>query len=351
MAERRTALVIGATGTIGACLVRHLETLADWETIGVCRRPPETAGRTRYLAIDLSRPVAHADRHEALSRVTHLFYAAYADRPTFAEQTAPNAAMFVHALDAVAPLARGLEHVCLVQGAKYYGRHLGPFRTPAKEDDPRHMPPNFYFDQQDLLTARQAGKGWTWSCARPQTVPDAALGGPLNMIAVIAVYAAISRELGLPLRFPGKPESYRAIFQVTDATLLAKALAWMATERACANQAFNIANGDVFRWENLWPRIADFFGMETGPVTTISLAERMADKGPLWDAMVEKYGLAPSRLADIVHWPFGDYLFANEWDVMMDTIKCREFGFDGFVDTEKMFLGHFEALRRARAIP
>ncbi len=34
------------------------------------------------------------------------------------------------------------------------------------------------------------------------------------MVAVIATYAAISKELALPLRFPCKPESYRAIIKV-----------------------------------------------------------------------------------------------------------------------------------------
>ena len=351
MPERKTALVIGATGVVGACLIKHLEALEDWDTIGVSRRPPADSGRTEYLAIDLSQPVSDAERFAALSKVTHIFYAGYTDRPTFVEQAAPNAAMFVNGLEAFEPLAQDLAHVCLVQGSKYYGRHLGHFRTPAKEDDPRHMPPNFYFDQQDSMTERQAGKRWTWSCARPQTVPDAALGGPLNMIAVIAAYAAISKELGLPLRFPGKPKCYSAIFQVTDATLLAESVMWMATEPACVNQAFNIANGDVFRWENTWPKIAAYFGMEAGPVHTISLAERMADKGPLWQAMVEKYGLKPNRLEDMVNWGFGDYLFSNEWDVMMDTIKCREYGFDAFIDTEKMFLAHFETLRREKVIP
>ncbi len=351
MAERKTALVIGATGVVGGSLVNYLETLEDWEVVGVCRRPPETAGRTQYIAIDLNEPVSVVERFRQLSSVTHIFYAGYTDRPTFIEQTAPNRALFVNAMETFEPLARDLSHVCLVQGSKYYGRHLGAFRTPAKEHDPRHMPPNFYFEQQDFLAERQVGKDWTWSCARPQTVAGAAVGGPLNMIAVIAVYAMICRELGVPLRFPGKPRCYSAIFQVTDAALLAKALVWMATEPGCANQAFNIANGDVFRWENTWPKFAEHFGMQPGPVHTISLAERMADKGALWQSMVQRHGLRPERLEDIVNWSFGDYLFSNEWDVMIDTVKCREFGFTEFIDTEKMFLAHFDALRRDGMIP
>ncbi|MFQ5911891.1 MAG: SDR family oxidoreductase [Nitrospinota bacterium] len=351
MSERKTALVVGATGVIGGSLIKHLEGLEDWDTVGVCRRPPGHGGRTQYISIDLSEPVSGEEHLAAMSGVTHIFYAGYTDRPTFAEQTAPNTALFVNAVEAFEPRARNLAHICLVQGSKYYGRHLGPFRTPAKEDDARHMPPNFYFDQQDFLAARQQGKRWTWSCARPQTVAGAALGGPLNMISVIAVFAAISKELGLPLRFPGNSKCYGAIFQVTDADLLAKALVWMATEPRCAGQAFNIANGDVFRWENTWPKIAAYFGMQAGPVHTISLAEMMADKDALWLAMVEKYGLRPGGLEEIVNWRFGDYLFSNEWDVMMDTIKCREHGFTEFIDTEKMFLAHFEALRRDGVIP
>ena len=45
-----------------------------------------------------------------------------------------------------------LRRVVLVTGTKYYGSHLGPFKTPARESDPRHMPPNYYFDQIDWLT-------------------------------------------------------------------------------------------------------------------------------------------------------------------------------------------------------
>ena len=63
-------------------------------------------------------------------------------------------------LDAVEPETRGLEHVHLVQGTKYYGMHRGPFRTPAREDDPRPATPNFYYEQQDLLVERQRGRGW-----------------------------------------------------------------------------------------------------------------------------------------------------------------------------------------------
>jgi hypothetical protein len=45
--------------------------------------------------------------------------------------------------------------------------HFGPFKTPARETDPRHLPPNFYYDQEDFLISQSRGKTWSWSALRP----------------------------------------------------------------------------------------------------------------------------------------------------------------------------------------
>ena len=103
----------------------------------------------------------------------------------------------------------------------------------------------------------------------------------MNLTLAIAVYANICKVLGLPLSFPGKPGAYTALYQCTDAALLAKAVEWMATDPKCANQAFNITNSDLIRWQNLWPKFANFFGMELAPPRHINLTRSMADKGPI----------------------------------------------------------------------
>jgi hypothetical protein len=148
------------------------------------------------------------------------------------------------------------------------------------------MPPNFYYNQQDFLEEFQKGKRWTWSVGRPHAVCGFSTGGPMNLTLAIAVYANISKALGLPLSFPGKLGAYSALYQCTDAALLAKTIEWMATEPKCANQAFNITNSDLIRWQNIGPKFADFFGLELAPPRHISLARVMADKG---------YGMASSR--------------------------------------------------------
>src|SRR5438067_3046666 len=202
------------------------------------------------------------------------------------------------------------------------------------------MPPEFNVDQQDFLESRQHGKSWTWSALRPSVVCGFALGNPMNLAMVIAGYAAISAELGLPLRFPGKPGAYHSLLEMTDAGLLAKATVWAATDERCGNQAFNINNGDLFRWSEMWPKIARYFGLDVAPPLPMSLDVVMADKEPFWNAMRDSYGLKPSY-SDISAWRFGDFVFSWDYDFLADGSKARRFGFGEFVDTEAMFLGIF----------
>lgn len=349
--SRKTALVIGANGVIGRNLIEHLSTLDEWDIIGVSRRGGEDTSRVRYLAVDLlNRDDARVKLSE-LTNVTHIFYAAYQDRPTWAELVAPNLAMLVNVVDAIEPIAADLQHISLMQGYKVYGAHLGPFKTPARETEANHMPPEFNIDQQQFLERRQPGSSWTWSALRPSVVCGFALGNPMNLAMVIAIYASMSKELGLPLRFPGKPGAYNSLLEMTDANLLAQATVWAATDERCANQAFNITNGDLFRWNELWPKIGAFFGLETAPPLQMALDVVMADKEPLWNSMVENYGLEKNSYADVSSWRFGDFVFSWDYDFFADGTKARRFGFHNFIYTEKMFIDIFEDLRRRKVIP
>ncbi|WAL66372.1 SDR family oxidoreductase [Amycolatopsis cynarae] len=350
MTNNKVALVAGANGVIGRNLIDHLTELGDWDVIGLSRRGGASAGPVRHLAVDLLDPADTREKLNGLTEVTHVFYAAYQDRPTWAELVPPNLGMLVNLVDAIEPVAKNLRHINLMQGYKVYGAHLGPFKTPAREDDAGHMPPEFNVDQQDFLEARQHGKSWTWSALRPSVVCGYALGNPMNLAMVIGVYAAISAELGLPLRFPGKPGAYHTLLEMTDAGLLAKATVWAATDERCGNQAFNINNGDLFRWEEMWPKIAANFGLQVAPSLPMSLEVVMADKEPLWNAMRERYGLQPSY-SDVSSWRFGDFVFSWDYDFLADGSKARRFGFHEFVDTENMFLSIFDDLRKRRVLP
>src|SRR5277367_4157604 len=118
------------------------------------------------------------------------------------------------------------------------------------------MPPNFYYDQEDFLRSRQQGKSWHWTALRPEATVGFGIGNPMNLAMSIAVYAVISKELGLPLRFPGTERAYRALYQMTYAKILGQATVWAGNADTARNEIFNIANGDYFRWQHVWPQIA-----------------------------------------------------------------------------------------------
>jgi len=355
MRQQKHAAVVGALGVIGRYIVERLLAEDGWSVVGLSRRGTEGGPRYTHIAVDLLDERSVTAELAGLTDVTHVFYAAFQASAGaavgYASKIAPNRDMLVNAVTAIAQTSPALRRVVLVTGTKYYGSHLGPFKTPARESDPRHLAPNYYFDQIDWLTEFQRGKAWDWVELRPQTLCGFAPGTAMSILPAIAVYAAISKELGLPLRFPGKPGAYGSLYQVTESSHFARAALWAATEPRCGLEAFNITNGDYFRWKYVWPRIAEVFDMPAGEPQTISLTQHMADKGPLWRGMTEKYGLEPLDYERLVAWPFADYVFGCDWDVMSDTTKSRRFGFHKVVDSEEMFCRLLRRFREERIVP
>ncbi len=349
--EKKTCIVAGALGIAGRALIEDLDGQPDWEIIGLSRRAPDFSSRATFISVDLLDREDCKLKLGGLAGVTHVLNTAHAPRASVAEEVAPNLAMLTNLVTTIEAASPTLRHVQLLHGTKWYGNHLGPFRTPAKEDDPRHMPPNFYYDQQDWIASYQRGKRWTWSTLRPHGFCGFSVGSQMNHLMGLALYGSLSRELGLPLRFPGTPDAFRALNQFTDADLLARAMVWAATTPACENQAFNMNNGEYERWANIWPTIADLLGVQAGPVQTISLTRFMADKEPLWAAMRDKYGLKPYTLAQLVDWRFIDWSYANGFDQMSSLGKARRAGWTESLDGSAMFQRLFARLVAQRIIP
>jgi uncharacterized protein YbjT (DUF2867 family) len=129
----RTALVVGATGAVAYRLVELLAAREGWQVIGLCRRPPERPGRVRYLVVDLLDAADARAKLAGCTEVTHVFYTARAAHGEGGDESvADNLAMLRNVMDAIEPFAEGLRHVHLVEGGKWYGLHLGPYRTPGQ---------------------------------------------------------------------------------------------------------------------------------------------------------------------------------------------------------------------------
>jgi nucleoside-diphosphate-sugar epimerase len=348
----RTVIVAGAQGVTGRAVLEQYGTLPGTTVYGLSRRAARSDGNVRHVSVDLLKPADVKARLGHLGEATHVVFGAYIEKPTPAEKAEANVQILRNLLDVLPANAPLLRHITLYQGGKAYGSDLGPYKTPAREDDPRLMPPNYYYAQEDLLRARQKGSTWDFTILRPGgAICGFSLGSPMNLISVIAVYAAISRELGLPLRFPGPERVYRALYQVTSADLLARATIWAGETAAAKNELFNVSNGDTLRWQHMWPRIAKMFGMDIADPVPFSLATFMADKGPVWESIVKRENLQPIPYEQVVSWDYGDFAFQQDFDNVSSTIKLRQAGFHDCIDTETMFSSLFEKLRRMNVLP
>jgi nucleoside-diphosphate-sugar epimerase len=348
----KVALIAGAGGAASKRLIEVLLADPEWTVIGLARTPRHSTERLQWLAADLFDRDGCRRSLAGQNAVTHVFYTARAKHGESGIESVPdNVAMLRNLIDAIESAATSLEHIHLVQGTKYYGMHLGPFRTPAREDDARPDFPNFYYDQQDLLAVRARGKAWAWSASRPTFIYDFAPERARNAIAVIGAYAALCRELGLTLDFPGSAAAFDAQRDLSDASLLARAMRFMAVTPVCRNEAFNVTNGDVVTWRTLWPGIADFFGVVAGGVRPFSLHEWSRDKQPVWDVIVARYGLAPTPLDGVADWAFADFHWAQGYDVVSNPAKLQRAGFTETIDSGEMLLAHLQRYRDARILP
>jgi nucleoside-diphosphate-sugar epimerase len=349
--SRNVVVVAGVHGVSGRAAAEHWSSVPDTVVYGLSRRTATVPEGVHPIRVDLLDPQDANSKLAAVQGVTHVVFGAYIEKSTAAEKSAVNVAILRNLLDALESRSDSLQHITFYQGGKAYGADLGPFKTPAREDDPRLMPPNFYYDQKDFLRGRQQGKGWHWTALRPEAICGYGMGNPMNLAMVIAVYATLSKQLGLPLRFPGTEAAYRALYQVTSADILASATVWAGTQEAARDEIFNVTNGDYFRWQHMWPRIARMFGMEVADPVPTPLTVYMQDKAELWDQIVQKHNLQPISYSHLVSWAFGDFIFNSGFDNISSTIKARRAGFQDCIDTEDMFRLFFDRLRHDRVVP
>ena len=312
----RHVVIVGATGVVGRAAVEQF-CQAGWACTMVSRRPPAypAPDNAVHLPLDLTdRDVCQAALSQLVD-VTHLIYTALAGvNISDPAEIATNTDMLRNALLPLESMP-SLAHVSILQGRKAYAAYdPDEMLWPLKESQPRQETPSWYWTQEDLLKERRtaaADPHWTWTIWRPPTVLGFVPGAPLSMITAIGVFAAVSRELGKPLRFPGGPPLVK---QLVDSRVLARALMWATTEAeagvgAAADQTFNVANGDVFLWEACFPAIAHCFeGLSIGEPRPSTLADDMPQHAEMWAQMACKYGLQEPDMARLVgnSWSFTD---------------------------------------------
>jgi len=356
---RKTVLVAGATGLVGYAALKHFAGEPDTRVIALSRRPVPGVPSARHMALDLADAAACEAAAAELRDVTHLVYAALFELPGLVDgwrneqQIATNDRMLRNLLGPLSRAAPGLRHVTLLQGTKAYGVHIRPLAVPAREGRSElRQQANFYWQQEDYLRGARRGQDWRFTILRPVLIIGEAIGGAMNLIPALGVYAAVMRERGPILPYPGGAER---VSQAVDADLLAQAIAWAGEAEAARDEVFNVTNGDVFTWPNVWSAIADAAGMRTGPDEPFLLQSlNRAD----WDRARQRYGLVSPGLADFVglSLEYADYQMRYGHTepgppAIVSTVKIMQAGFHAVMDTEVMFRKWFRLFQQKRLLP
>ena len=245
-------------------------------------------------------------------------------------------------------------------------------------------PPNFYYYQQDILAQKGHEQGWDWVVTYPNDVIGVAKGNFMNLVTTLGMYCAITKELGEDLVWPGSPDFYTKFTTFTYSRLHAKFNLWAALEKSpkVSNQAFNVTNGDIESWHNMWPKLAQKFGLsiparmfsadeeqgkmdeEHGSVMKLMERTPLADSAEArglkdtkyikqsrveqkydlikwsqrkevkdaWDNLVERHGLDHDAFEKAT-WGFLGFVIGRNYDIVISMNKARKAGWLGFQDT------------------
>ena len=349
------ALIVGASGIAGSAAAALLVE-KGWRVAGLARHPVAQDGVTPVVAGLLDRG-ALDDALSAL-KPSLVVIATWIRRTTEAEMVDVNGEALRNLFEALRP-AGSVRHAALVTGLKHY---LGPFEaygsgqvppTPFREEQGRLDVPNFYYAQEDAMFEAATRDGFTWSVHRAHTIIGKAVGNAMNMGTTLAVYATLCRELGRPFTFPGSPTQWSCLTDMTDARLLADHIVWAATTPKAANEAFNVVDGDIFRWSWMWGRIAAWFGIEPAPFDGVvrPLERQMSDDAPAWTRIAETHGLAEADLAVLASPWHTDGDLGRPIEVVTDMSKSRKLGFTRYQATDDAFFDLFARLQADGIIP
>ena len=389
--QNETAIVTGANGISGQAmlkvLLRHPE---RWTSIYAISQGPTLAGgatspQVHYLAANFLNSADHIASILKANNVKsgHCFFFSYKDSADPLVMDRENSAMLQNFIDAAYIADIGIKRLILQTGGKHYGVHQGPYNIPAKESDPRlNLGANFYYRQEDILKNTSATYGFDYAIVRPLTIIGALKGNYLNLAIALGLYLAVTKELGDTPLFNGNRAKYHSVEALSSAAMNAYFEEWCALTPACANEAFNITNGDVIVWARLFPDLCAHFGLPrpeeeqfkgapprplVGSFPTVrpldgkekgrielrnSLQQWAKEERTLraWDRLRVREGLDKDAF-ERASWGYADRNMAIDYSKLEAMDKVRRFGFLGYVDSTESFLEVLEEAREMKILP
>ncbi|KAJ9621050.1 hypothetical protein H2204_012031 [Knufia peltigerae] len=386
-----TALITGANGISGFNTLRALLSSPQrWSKIYTLSRRPISADMLSLLPLDVRSRVHHigcdlqsdpkeiaAILNAAVDKVQYIFYYAYL-QPKVEDGNLlwsndqqlvdVNVAMLSNFLQALGNTNIKPKRFLLQTGAKNYGSHIGRARTPNVESDPqpRHLAPNFYYPQEDLVFKYCASNNVEWNVIRPPFIIGTSSTAQMNGLYAFAVFAAVAAERGTALAFSGTWELWQQYCAQHGSAMLTGYLSeWVILEDKCRNEAFNSQDTSPISWDRIFHELVRWFGVQKGvqppseddsgwaefkigggkdapmgygPPQSTKLAFSMVEwaKDPenhkAWKDIMQRENLTFDPFLDIeANFLIGDMLFVVFGPLSMN--KARRLGWTGFVDT------------------
>ena len=199
--------------------------------------------------------------------------------------------------------------------------------------------------------------GFNYTILRPQLIVGPNYGVVMNLPPIIGAYAALCEHTNQPFAFPGGVDW---VWEAADARLVGDACLWAAQnhEHGAHNETFNLTNGEVFMWRDMWDAIANTLGVVAAPDTPVSMAEFFADKETLWQEVVQAHNLKPIELSALLgesHF-YADLCFAYGAQqppppTFVSTVKIKQAGFTQTYDTQASFCHWLEVLMQHKVLP
>lgn len=379
MATPKVAFVTGGNGITGSAIIEYLAektTSEQFSKIITTSRSPfkleVSDPRIQFIPLDFTQTAAQLQKSmkDVCGEVTHAYFSSYVHKDDFVELNTANAALFENFLEALTSCAPKLENMTLQTGGKHYNVHLSPVPSPAREEEPRRGPSemNFYFPQEDFLHAKSKACGFSWNVIRPEAIIGTTpKPNGMNSALTYALYILTCKKLGEKPGMPTNSVYWNGYDDCSYAPLIADLTIYVSTRPECKDQAFNVTNGDYFSWRYMWPRLTEYFGVQTSseqdfdrsgmkigePFLDTSLAEwATPDRRKAWELVCEEAGVPEAKSTwDAGTWQYQHWVFGRTWSATLSMSKVRKFGFAGYIDSFEAFTACFAKMKALKQLP
>ena len=146
--------------------------------------------------------------------------------------------------------------------------------------------------------------------------------------------------------------------EAVDVRLVGDSCVWAATHQYAQGETYNVTNGEIFSWRDIWPAMAQNLSVTLGKDESLLVAYYMMPRVALRQDIVAQHNLASNTLEQLVgeSHHYADLFFAYGASeapppIFVSTVKIHKAGFTQAYNSEESFCYWLDDLRARRTIP